>query len=65
MTTPCTTLPADVARCNGYAGFGEGESDWLPECQTCLRRTAPRSERTTMMEPPKLITFECPYMIEP
>lgn len=52
------TLPHHIARCRG---FGDGPDDWLEECHTCQRRTAPGGERN--MEPPKIITFFCEYWI--
>lgn len=54
------TLPADIARC---PGFGDGPEDWLEECGTCQRRTAPGGE--VHMQPPTIITFSCEYHIPP
>lgn len=55
------SLATDVARCDG-AQYEEG--DWREGCENCLRRIAPRSERTLMMSPPKIIAFECEYLID-
>ncbi|MEY3895202.1 MAG: hypothetical protein RLZZ214_721 [Verrucomicrobiota bacterium] len=55
-------LPNDIARCNGDGDDAEG---WREGCETCLRRTAPRSERFIMMSPPPIIAFWCEYIIEP
>jgi len=49
-TNEMNTLPNDIARCNG--------AEW-EECETCLRRIAPRPERVTMIAPPPIVTFEC------
>jgi hypothetical protein len=54
------TLPNDIARCDGY--YAEG---WREGCETCLRRTAPRSEDCQMVAPPPIIAFECEFLIEP
>ncbi len=56
-----TTLPNDIARC---AGSGE-EGEMWKECETCLRRTAPRTGEVQWMLPPPIIAFECEYLIEP
>jgi hypothetical protein len=55
------TLPDDIARCGG-AGL---EGEMWEECETCLRRTAPRTGEVQWMLPPPLIVFECPFLIEP
>jgi hypothetical protein len=57
-----TTLPNDVARCDGS---GSEEEGWREGCETCLRRTAPRTEMVSMISPPAIIAFECEYLIEP
>jgi hypothetical protein len=54
-------LPNDFARCNGVKEEGE----WREGCDTCLRRTAPRPEMVTLVDPPTIIAFECEYLIEP
>jgi hypothetical protein len=35
-----STLPADIARCNGYQDDGE----WREGCEDCLRRTVPPAD---------------------
>ena len=58
-------LPNDVARCNGeWVEDGE-DSAWREGCETCLRRTSSRPEICSMIAPPKIIAFECEYLIEP
>ena len=52
----------DVARCNGVGSDAEG---WREGCETCLRRTANRAQRVTMMQRPPVIAFECEFLIEP
>ena len=56
-----STLPDDIARCAG-AGL---EGEMWEECETCLRRTAPRIGEVQWMLPPPIIAFECGYLIEP
>ena len=60
-------LPNDIARCDGYGypDIEDGVTYWREGCETCLRRTAPRSEYFTMIAPPRIITFECEHLIEP
>ena len=53
-------LPNDVARCDGVQYDGE----WREGCEKCLRRTAPRPERTVMISAPLIVTFECEFLIE-
>jgi hypothetical protein len=57
------TLPADVARCNGYRADGELRDG----CEDCQRRTSPppNPERVWMMAPPVLVVFECEARIPP
>jgi len=43
-------LPNDTARCDG--------AEW-EECETCLRRIAPRPEYFSMIAPPPIVAFEC------
>ena len=61
------SLPYDVARCDGVGYPSEdvpGAIDWREGCETCLRRTAPHNPHGQwMMEPPKIIVFECESMI--
>lgn len=59
------TPPNDIARCNGMWIDDGDHSDWQENCETCLRRTAPRPERVLMISPPLIIAFECEYLIEP
>jgi hypothetical protein len=47
-------LPNDTARCNG--------AEW-DECETCLRRIAPRPEWFSMIAPPLIVAFECENLI--
>ena len=56
-----TTLPNDYARCNGVKIDGE----WREGCEDCLRRTAPRPEIYSIIQPPPIIAFECENRIEP
>lgn len=62
--SPCSALSNDVARCNGV-GSDDPEEGWREGCETCLRRTAPRTGRCWMMEPPAIIAFDCEFLIEP
>lgn len=47
----------DESRCNGVLLDGE----WREGCETCLRRTTPPRDpnRARMMEPLRIIVFEC------
>jgi hypothetical protein len=58
-------LANDIARCNGVSFVEDGQLGWREGCENCLRRTAPRSQIVTMIEPPPIIAFECEYLIEP
>jgi hypothetical protein len=60
-----STLPNDVARCEGVGFDEDGTWDWREGCETCLRRTAPRNGVHFFIEPPKIIAFECEFFIEP
>lgn len=53
-------LPDDVARCDGVGNDVEG---WRDGCEFCLRRTADRKGAKNMILPPKIIVFECEYLI--
>ena len=53
------TLPDDVARCQGVGSDADG---WREGCDRCLRRIS--SGGRVHMEPPKIIVFWCPYLIE-
>jgi len=55
-------LANDIQRCTGIGSDAEG---WGEHCETCLRRTSPGGENTPYMEPPMIIVFECPWLIEP
>ena len=59
------TLPNDYARCNGVQYIEDRKVYWREGCATCLRRTAPRPEYFSMIEPPAIIAFECENLIEP
>jgi hypothetical protein len=48
------TLPNDISRCNGM--------EW-DECETCLRRIAPRNGNESMIAPPPIVAFECENLI--
>lgn len=58
-------LPADVARCRGMGSEENGDWYWLEGCEHCLRRTSPPvdPERVLMMQPPRVIAFECEFLI--
>ena len=58
-------LPNDVARCNGEWVDDGADSCWREDCETCLRRTAPRPEYYSLIDPPVILAFECEYLIEP
>ena len=60
------TLANDVARCNGeWIEDGDYHSGWREGCEECLRRTAPRPEYYSLIDPPAILAFECEYLIEP
>jgi len=58
------SLPNDIARCDGDWIEDGKYSGWREGCGDCLRRTAPRPERVTMIMAPPIIAFECEYLIE-
>ena len=58
-------LPNDVARCNGEWVEDGADSCWREGCETCLRRTSPRPEYYSLIDPPAILAFECEYLIEP
>ena len=60
-----STLPNDIARCNGDWHEDGADSAWREGCETCLRRTAARPKYVVMIAPPPIIAFECEYLIEP
>lgn len=53
-------LPDDVARCDGV----KIENEWRNGCEFCLRRLAKQNNYTNKINPPKIIIFECEYLIE-
>lgn len=59
------TLPNDIARCDGMASFEDGVYYWREGCETCLRRTAPRTATVSIISPPLILAFECEFLIEP
>ena len=59
------TLANDTARCDGVWVEDGDDSGWREGCETCLRRTAPRPEYYSLIEPPPIIAFWCEYLIEP
>lgn len=58
-------LPNDFARCPGESGTEDGVTRWREGCETCLRRTAPRTGEGPWIAPPPVIVFECPHLIPP
>lgn len=57
-------LPNDIARCSGVGSDAEG---WREGCEHCLRRTSePTADAVQVphMEPPAVIGFFCPNLIE-
>jgi hypothetical protein len=59
------SLENDITRCDGTGSVEDGVQCWRDGCETCLRRTATRPERVSIMSPPVIIAFECEYLIEP
>lgn len=59
------TLPNDVARCDGVGFDEDGTWGWREGCENCLRRTAPRNDVNSYIEPPAIIAFWCEFHIEP
>lgn len=58
-------LPDDIARCPGVAEIEDGVTHWREGCERCARRLSPpNSVRVAHMEPPEIIVFECPGLIE-
>ena len=61
-----STLPNDIARCDGDWHDDGEDSGWREGCEDCLRRTAPRQNTISIMiSPPPIIAFECENLIEP
>ena len=58
-------MTSDTARCDGASSIEDGVQYWREGCETCLRRTAPRPETVSMIQPPAIIAFECANLIEP
>lgn len=58
-------LSNDIARCDGSGETENGVQYWREGCETCLRRTAPRTESVPMISPPLIIAFQCEHLIEP
>ena len=58
-------LHDDISRCDGVGFEEDGVWGWREGCEDCLRRTAPRPERVSLIQPPPIITFECEHRIEP
>jgi len=66
IVAACRQWANDFTRCNGVGILFENDGwDWREGCETCLRRTALRGERVSMMEPPASIAFECEFLIPP
>lgn len=63
-STALSALANHVARCDGV-GSDDPDEGWREGCDTCLRRTAPRPEMCSMIEPPPILAFECEFLIEP
>lgn len=62
MSNEQPRLPYDIARCTGSGSYTEG---WREGCEFCLRRIVPgHPERQVMMEPPRVVAFECENLIE-
>jgi hypothetical protein len=56
-------MTAPIARCPGEGHWEGDEFQWMEGCDDCRRRTA--TEGAVTVRPPKIITFECHYRIEP
>ena len=60
---PSSGTGVPLERCPGE-GFWEGpEFHWREGCDDCIRRTA--TEGSVTVQPPQVITFECPYRLAP
>lgn len=63
MTAGARSLPADVARCPGFA---TDEGDFREGCEDCLRRTDRSAfPLAAWMAPPLIVVFECEARIAP
>jgi hypothetical protein len=62
-------MTAPLARCPGEGHWDGAEFHWMEGCDDCRRRTATEGPVTVQpppaIRPPEIITFECPYRIEP
>jgi hypothetical protein len=58
-----SSLPADVARCNGVGSFENGEQHWREGCDAGSRRSA--TGYWGWIDPPAIIAFECKRRITP
>lgn len=52
----------NLGRCKGVGFLEDGKMEWREGCESCLRRTLP--DNGTFIEPPSIIVFFCPYLIE-
>lgn len=57
-----TELWDKLERCKGVGYLEEGRMEWREGCEGCLRRTLP--DNGTFIEPPNIIVFFCPYLVE-
>ena len=62
-SSPRSDATAPLARCPGEGHWDGDEFHWMEGCDDCSRRTA--AEGPVTVRPPRIITFECPYRIEP
>jgi hypothetical protein len=62
-SSPRSDATAPLARCPGEGHWEGDEFHWREGCDDCRRRTA--TEGPVTVRPPQVITFECPYRIEP
>lgn len=56
---------AAFEKCEGVGFVEDGKMEWREGCENCLRRTTPRKEWDTYIIAPKIIAFECEFLIEP
>ena len=62
-SSPRSDATAPIARCPGEGHWDGAEFHWLEGCDDCRRRTA--AEGPVTVRPPRIITFECHYRIDP
>jgi len=62
-SSPRSDATAPLARCPGEGHWEGPEFHWREGCDDCCRRTA--AEGPVTVRPPRIITFECHYRIEP